>query len=494
MRASLKVFVCSTYSDLTEEREAVMNAIRRLQHQHDSMEYFGARPDLPIQTCLKAVRRSDILVVIVGHRYGSMVPETEVSFTEAEYTEGFRLGKPCLVYIRDEEVPILPKYIEKDPNKDLLLNKFKETLTARHTVAFFRNSHDLSSSVTADLSDVAQELETVALVSVEQHLRLLGQGIDVWNSWRMSNPEAVPNLSGANLTGFDLTSADLHQANLSGANLSGATLLRANLHGADLRGANLSRSDLRDANLSRAKLSRANVNQALIGLTVFADIDLREVEGLESVKHFAPSEISINTIDLSEGKIPDLFLRGCGFNDWQIESTKLYQHDLNNEDITDILYTIHDLRAHRAVQTSPLFICYSHADSLFVDVIGKYLTGKGIRFWRDVHHAAAGRLNRQIQTAIRLNPIVLLILSEHSVQSDWVEHETRLALRLERETQRDVLCPIALDDSWKSCNWPERLREQIMEYNILDFSDWKDEDNFRLMFNRLLNGLDLFYK
>ena len=89
---------------------------------------------------------------------------------------------------------------------------------------------------------------------------------------------------------------------------------------------------------------------------------------------------------------------------------------------------------------------------------------------------------------------MLLILSEHSVQSDWVQHEARLARKLEIETKRDVLCPVALDGGWKDCDWPERLREQIMEYNILDFSGWRNGDNFRRMFKRLLDGLDLFYK
>jgi hypothetical protein len=103
-------------------------------------------------------------------------------------------------------------------------------------------------------------------------------------------------------------------------------------------------------------------------------------------------------------------------------------------------------------------------------------------------------VERQIDRAIRLNPTVLLVLSSHSVQSDWVEHEARLARKLEKETKRDVLCPVALDDSWKHCAWPERLREQILEYNILNFSDWNNEYSFRQMFNRLLDGLDLFYK
>jgi hypothetical protein len=35
-----------------------------------------------------------------------------------------------------------------------------------------------------------------------------------------------------------------------------------------------------------------------------------------------------------------------------------------------------------------------------------------------------------------------------------------------------MLCPAALDGAWKDRPWPERLREQIMEYNNLNFSNW----------------------
>jgi hypothetical protein len=215
---------------------------------------------------------------------------------------------------------------------------------------------------------------------------------------------------------------------------------------------------------------------------------------LETASHIFPSSIGIDTIYNSEGNIPEVFLRGCGLCDWQIENVKLYRPELSNEEITDILYRIHDLRAHQAIQINPLFVSYNHADTPLVDKMEKYLNEKGIRFWRDIHHSTSGRLERQIDRAIRLNPTLLLILSEHSVESDWVQHEARLARKLELETKHDVLCPVALDDSWKNCHWPERLREQIMEYNILDFSDRKDEGNFRLMFNRLIEGLDLFYK
>jgi hypothetical protein len=307
-----------------------------------------------------------------------------------------------------------------------------------------------------------------------EHLKILRQGVEAWNEWRWKHEDVRPDLSGAYIISTDLSRADLSRADLSRADLTGVTLIGTNLNGADL--------------------SSTDLSEVIVDSTIFTDNDLSEVKRLEGVRHRGPSSVGVNTLYKSAGKIPEAFLRGCGISDWQIESAKLYQPELSNEEITNILYRVHDLRAHRAIQINPLFISYNHIDTSFVDEMENYLNEKGVRFWRDVHHATAGRLERQVDRAIRLNPTVLLILSEHSVRSDWVQHEARLARALEIETRRDVLCPVALDESWKDCDWPARLREQIMEYNILDFSDWRDEDSFRGMFTRLLDGLDLFYK
>lgn len=162
MTASFTVFVCSTFSDLSQERQGVLDAISRLKLQHDSMEFFGARAEQPIETCLQEVRASDVLVVIVGHRYGSIVPALGISYSEAEYTEGFRLKKPCLVYMRDENIPILPRHMERDSEKLKLLEKWKATLLARHTVASFQDGGRLAVQVAADLARTIQDLEDVA--------------------------------------------------------------------------------------------------------------------------------------------------------------------------------------------------------------------------------------------------------------------------------------------------------------------------------------------
>ena len=215
---------------------------------------------------------------------------------------------------------------------------------------------------------------------------------------------------------------------------------------------------------------------------------------MSEVNHFYSSTIGLNTIAEFKGKIPEIFLRGCGLSDWEIELTKLYKAGLNKDEVNSIFYSAYNIRTNRAVQTSQLFISYSHYDSEFVDKIGKQLGKNGIRYWLDIHEMKAGRIETQIDRAIRQNPTVLLVLSEHSLSSDWVEHEVRMGRELEKELSHDVLCPVALDAAWKSSSWPKRVMEQIMEYNILDFSDWKDDSKFDSIFRKLVDGLELFYK
>src|SRR6266699_341512 len=128
----------------------------------------------------------------------------------------------------------------------------------------------------------------------QQQLDLLLQGVDTWNIWRTHQVEARPNLYKANLS-----EATLFGANLSGANLSEATLFGANLSGANLSGA-------------RTRM------------TMFGNVDLRKVKGLETINHVGPSNIATNTISRSAGDVPDVFLRGAGLSDTFIT----YAHSL----------------------------------------------------------------------------------------------------------------------------------------------------------------------
>jgi len=82
----------------------------------------------------------------------------------------------------------------------------------------------------------------------EEHVKILKQGVEVWNKWREENPDVIiPDLSGANLSGAILREADLSEADL----------IRANLRGAILRGAILSWT----MNLTQKQIDSAITNE-----------------------------------------------------------------------------------------------------------------------------------------------------------------------------------------------------------------------------------------
>src|SRR5687767_5589609 len=115
-RLPLGIFLCSTKYDLEPERQAVRKVIRLTRNDEIYMEVFGAQPDAPIETCLASVARCDLMIVIVAFRYGKLVPGWRVSFSEAEYRHGYKLGKPVFVYMPLKK-PKNKSFIENDPNK-----------------------------------------------------------------------------------------------------------------------------------------------------------------------------------------------------------------------------------------------------------------------------------------------------------------------------------------------------------------------------------------
>ena len=315
------------------------------------------------------------------------------------------------------------------------------------------------------------------------------------------------NLRNANFSHASLNDANLMVANLERADLSGAHLGKTNFTKADLAGVSLRRADLSGAKLTRANLTSANLleakfidadligaifSESSVGMSVFVNSDLSRVMGLESLDHRGPSHISTDTFVLSKGKIPEVFLRGCGLSDSDIEYAKLSNPDLSREEIKKILYRIQELRAVRSLQSSPLFISYSQADSRFVDKVGISLTKKGIRFWRDIHDTKAKKMDRQIDHATCQNAMVVLVLSENSLNSDWVEREVQSTRGLEKELGREILYPVALDDSGLDSRGPKRVVEQLTEYNILDFAGWKDESKFEGILRKLIDDLEMF--
>lgn len=72
-----------------------------------------------------------------------------------------------------------------------------------------------------------------------EHVKILQQGINIWNDWRKQYPKTRPDLTGGLFGGVNFRSINLCSSNLRNVDLSGADLSRA-----DLSEANLSDADL----------------------------------------------------------------------------------------------------------------------------------------------------------------------------------------------------------------------------------------------------------
>ena len=171
------------------------------------------------------------------------------------------------------------------------------------------------------------------------------------------------------------------------------------------------------------------------------------------------------------------------------EQSKLYNPDLSASQITEIQYEVFRLRSTGAIQVNPVFLSHSHEDHKIVEKLHDTLQGDGIRCWYDQHDMTAGPVEDQIDRAIQAHPTVVLVLSKHSVDSDWVIWEAKKARDLEKKSKRPALCPIALDRAWEDCAWPETLRMQIERYHIVPF----DELGFDEGYLRLRDGLGIYY-
>jgi TIR domain/Pentapeptide repeats (8 copies) len=320
-------------------------------------------------------------------------------------------------------------------------------------------------------------------------LGILKQGVKVWNAWRRKNLGVEIDLSNANLRdailrGANLLLAAMRDANLSGAALVSVNLVDATLYGATLRGANLYDAILVNANLRGANLSGAtlvNVNlrdatsgntdlsEATLAYTTFVAVDLSTVKGLETVKHIGPSSIGIDTIYRSQGNISEAFLKGAGIPDSFID----YMRSL----------------VGKPIDYYSCFISYSSKDDAFARRLHADLQSNNVRCWFAPEDMKIGdRIRSRIDESIRSYDKLLLVLSEHSVSSKWVEFEVEAAMDKEQEGKPPVLFPVRLDNTVleSTTAWAAHIKHTR---HIGDFTSWKQHNEYQKAFTRLLRDL-----
>jgi uncharacterized protein YjbI with pentapeptide repeats len=369
-----------------------------------------------------------------------------------------------------------------------------------------------------------------------EHVKLLKQGVEVWNKERKYESSlfhayhglfydlSEVDLSNQDLSGYNFDRVNLCSANLSGSNLTMASFVDAYLHGANFSGADLKGADFRIARLSggmenlylnapdrrlayipanlesanlwqvnfgHAYLSGVKLTKAHLTLTIFADTyldnadftqaklnqvtfvssDLSSVNGLDNVHHESRCFLDINTIYQSRGNIPEKFLRGCGIPESFIVQIPAL------------------VAAIQPIQFYSCFISYSSKDEEFAKRLYADLQNEGVRCWFAPEDLKIGeRFRVRIDESIRLYDKLLLVLSENSVSSQWVEKEVETAFEKEEEQKNIVLFPVRLDDAVleTKTGWAADVRRSR---HVGDFREWKNHDSYRKAFDRLMRDL-----
>lgn len=163
----LQVFVSSTFTDLIEERQAAVEAILSSGNIPAGMELFSAGDESQMTIIKRWIDESDVYMLILGARYGSVEPTSGKSYTQLEYEYAIEKGKPFFaVVLSDDFIDRKVKekdrsVLESENNKELKL--FKELVTSK-MVKFCHDKKDIKIAVHETLSQFEYEKKLVGWI------------------------------------------------------------------------------------------------------------------------------------------------------------------------------------------------------------------------------------------------------------------------------------------------------------------------------------------
>lgn len=159
-----QVFVSSTFLDLQEERAAVVSALLQLEAFPAGMELFPAADDDAWTLITRVIESSDYYLLVVGGKYGSVDPETELSFTEKEYDYASEHGKPVMAFLHSDPERIELGKSERDKSAQEKLDFFRKKVQAKKHVKYWSSPDDLAGKVALSFANFRQTYPAVGWI------------------------------------------------------------------------------------------------------------------------------------------------------------------------------------------------------------------------------------------------------------------------------------------------------------------------------------------
>lgn len=173
MKRKLQVFISSTYIDLKEERQASVAAVLKAGHIPAGMELFTSGDRSQMLTIKQWIDESDVYMLILGGRYGSIEKTSGISYTELEYDYAVQQEKPLFaVVITEESLETKVKengtaFIEKENPKELALFRTK---VLNNISSFFEDHKDIKLCVHESLADFVTNRNLKGWISADEFI------------------------------------------------------------------------------------------------------------------------------------------------------------------------------------------------------------------------------------------------------------------------------------------------------------------------------------
>lgn len=154
-------------------------------------------------------------------------------------------------------------------------------------------------------------------------------------------------------------------------------------------------------------------------------------------------------------------------------------------------------RYKTAAEARSFFISYSFRDSRIAEQLADRLGARGSVVWFAPDTMKSGaQISTQLDSGLYQADVLLVLVSQHSLTSDWVRREIQEFHRLQRHEPERKLCPIKLDGSWEpGSDFPgledEEASAWFKGHYALDFSTWQDPPAFSSAFERLAREFDV---
>ena len=155
----------------------------------------------------------------------------------------------------------------------------------------------------------------------KKHLKILKQGVILWNQWREDNPDVIPELAGVKLNDLELEGINLRNADLRGSDLS-----NVHFHFSDFMYADMSQATLNNVIFSYACLSKANFSKAFLREVFCLDAVLSSANLQDANLH----DVNLNSANLSRAK-----LDRANLSKVQLRGANLTRASLENATISD---------------------------------------------------------------------------------------------------------------------------------------------------------------